>query len=378
MKNYFKYRHKIAHLTSSDQNELIKRYYRGDNVKELINSYKIDIKENLFYLVLPMKKDLNRVCNYCGIELLFLPPSKAKKNSSVYICPTCNHIEGKHDCMCRNCILKKQSNAHKLKLKRAINKTSKNSHGKIELDASKAVQLKEITLTQKIYLGALLRTYIPSKDCLIKVNKFIKSSLAPSLPLKYKILDELLKNNIIFELGSSHTSVTYAINILDICYRRDQFQSITSPTKVQNISEELLQLIRDIQSYEAIEYFSVVANEQFSIMNINQSSIDEMFYPLFIIILENDYSIAQLYYFIYTGIRYYVNKHQCSGLTINPLSEIHQNILKLYNKAKTENWDITNYNRPYSTEPSELFNIVANDLLGVNESLFYKPFKLHL
>lgn len=44
MNKYFKHRHKIAHLSSDIQDELVERYYAKGNVKELISSYNIDIK----------------------------------------------------------------------------------------------------------------------------------------------------------------------------------------------------------------------------------------------------------------------------------------------------------------------------------------------
>jgi len=48
------------------------------------------------------------------------------------------------------------------------------------------------------------------------------------------------------------------------------------------------------------------------------------------------------------------------------------NILNLYKKAQQSNWEIHGYNRQYITKPSELFKIMAFDILDIGENLFHE------
>ena len=198
------------------------------------------------------------------------------------------------------------------------------------------------------------------------------SNLAPSIILKNKIFSALFDNNIIFEISRLGTIIKLSFNIVGLITDKEQLLNLMYPNKIKEVTEDILDIIRDLQIYEAVEYFSIIANKQFSIPNINQIQIDEEFYALFKIILENNYSTAQLHNFIYTGIRNYAAKHNCDILNANPTIEIYQNITRYYNSAVNEKWNIKNYNRAYSIQPSELFKIVANDLLNINEALFYK------
>ena len=372
MNKYFKHRHKIAHLSKEEKDKLADKYYAGENVKDLISTYNINISSGSFYLVLPLKKDPHFQCPYCNANMFILPPSKSRKYAKALICNACWHVEGKYNCECRNCILKKQDEAHAKKLQRTINKSSNNTQETHLLDESKTVRLKNLSETEKIYLGALLRVYPPIKSCLFIIDTKMPSNLAPSIILKNKIFSALFDNNIIFEISRLGTIIKLSFNIVGLITDKEQLLNLMYPNKIKEVTEDILDIIRDLQIYEAVEYFSIIANKQFSIPNINQIQIDEEFYALFKIILENNYSTAQLHNFIYTGIRNYAAKHNCDILNANPTIEIYQNITRYYNSAVNEKWNIKNYNRAYSIQPSELFKIVANDLLNINEALFYK------
>ena len=57
-------------------------------------------------------------------------------------------------------------------------------------------------------------------------------------------------------------------------------------------------------------------------------------------------------------------------------SSIYSNMLNLWNKAYQEKWDIQKYNRTYGTKPSELFKLVASNLLNIGDDLFYEEYKI--
>jgi hypothetical protein len=61
----------------------------------------------------------------------------------------------------------------------------------------------------------------------------------------------------------------------------------------------------------------------------------------------------------------------------NAYTSIYSNMLNLYNKASQEKWNIQKYNRLYNTKSSELFKLVAFNLLDSGDDLFYEAYKIN-
>ena len=135
-------------------------------------------------------------------------------------------------------------------------------------------------------------------------------------------------------------------------------------------------LLYKIQIYEAIEYFSYLSLNTFSLTNIKQGDIEYHFYRLFNIILDSGYSTSQLFYFIYSSLRNFAANNNCMVSDKKVYSSIYSNMLNLWNKAYQEKWDIQKYNRTYGTKPSELFKLVASNLLNIGDDLFYEEYKI--
>jgi len=147
------------------------------------------------------------------------------------------------------------------------------------------------------------------------------------------------------------------------------------PHKILHMTDyeqkDLIELIREIQIYEAIEYFSRLTHDKFSTINITQVDIEHHFCKIFNIILDNGYSTSQLFYFIYSALRNFAANNNCMISDKKDYSSIYNNMLNLYNKAKQEKWNIQRYNRLYTTKPSQLFKLVSSNLLGIGDKLFY-------
>ena len=83
-------------------------------------------------------------------------------------------------------------------------------------------------------------------------------------------------------------------------------------------------------------------------------------------------STAQLFYFIYSALRNFAAKNNCIASNTNSYAVIYKNILNLHNKAQREGWTIHKYNRLYHAKSSELFKLVASNLLNIGNDLFYE------
>ena len=380
MHKYLKYRDRIQHLSKHEKLKLLCAYYRGENISTLIQKYNINISNHDLYLTLYLAKTAKYTCPYCKADMYCVPPSKNKKYKKEYFCKSCWHIEGTYNCTCQNCITKKQASAFEKKQKQKIIRNIKSNKNAHTLDNDKSIHINTLTLKEKAYLGALLRVTAPSKNCTFTLHNLELHPFAPSLRYSKKIIDSLLENGVIFEMFFSTKGLNYALNIQNICNDDKLLLDLMYPQNLSNIiageQEALLELIREIQIYEAIEYFSHLSLNTFSLTNITQVDIEHHFYRLFNIILDSGYSTSQLFYFVYSSLRNFAANNNCMVSDKKIYSAIYSNMLNLWNKAHQEKWDIQKYNRVYSTKSSELFKLVASSLLNIGDDLFYEEYNI--
>jgi len=367
MYKYLKYRNRINHLSKREQWKLLLEYYRGKNVQSLIQRYQIDISPSNFYLTLRLVETSTEICPYCKINMYCIPSTKTFYPSLVkkYICKTCEHTINCGECKCHNCFNKKQKIAFTKRLQQNSYQESNNNL------SDGLININELSFKERIYLGALLRAYPIIKQCIFTMSRNTKP-FAPSHLYSQKILSFLIDRGIIFQTDISIIGVQFAINIQNICKNNQLIYDLMYPKKVINNNSEILEVAREIQVYEAVEYFSLIAMNKFSLDFIRQKEVEDHFYELFVLILENGYATAQLFYFIYSSLRNYAAENTCLQASLNPYTKIYNNIFNLYKKAQQSNWEIHCYNRQYVTKPSELFKIMAFDILDIGENLFHE------
>jgi len=380
MHKYLKYRDRTQHLSKHEQLKLLCAYYRGENIGALIQKYNINISIHDFYLTLYLAKTAKYTCPYCKVNMHRVPPSKNKKYKKEYFCKSCWHIEGTYNCTCQNCIARKQAIAfEKLQKQQILRKVTSNKDTHM-LDNDKSIDINTLTLKEKAYLGALLRIAPPSRNCTFRLHNVELQSFAPSARYSKKIINSLLASGIIFEMFFSTKGIDFALNIQNICNDDKLLLDLMYPKNLSSITtdeqEELLELIKEIQIYEAIEYFSHLALNTFSLTNITQLDIEQHFYRLFTIIIDSGYSTSQLFYFIYSSLRNFAANNNCMVSDKKVYSSIYSNMLNLWNKANQEKWDIKKYNRIYGTRPSKLFKLVAFSLLTIGDDLFYEVYEI--
>jgi len=355
----------MNHLSKQEQWKLICEYYKGTHVKDLIEKYKIDISISNFYLTLRLVETATQVCPYCKTHMFCIPPTKTGYPSSIkkYICKTCRHTVNCGECQCHNCFDSRQ----KIALEKRLNE---NLHQEYQADVHNGlISIDELSFKEKIYLGAMLREFPLTKKCIFTIPKGI-TNFAPSRVYSQYIVSFLINKGVVFQIETSKIGVQFAVNLKDICQNNRILYDLLYPEKNIELNPEILEIIREIQVYEAIEYFSLIAINKFSLEFVSQNEITEHFYELFVHILENDYATTQLFYFIYSALRNYAAESACSRTNLNAYSKIYNNILNLYKKAQQNNWQINGYRRQYITKPSALYKIMAFDILDIGEDLF--------
>ena len=380
MHKYLKYRDRTQHLSKHEQLKLLCAYYRGENINILIQKYNIDISIHNFHLTLYLAKTAKAICPYCKKNMYCVPPSKSKKYKKEYFCKSCWHIEGTYNCTCQNCIAKKQAIAFEKKQKQQILQRFEGNQNTHTLDNDKSIDIHTLSLKEKAYLGALLRVAPPSRNCTFRLHNIEFQSFAPSSRYSKKIIDLLLESGIIFEMFFGTKGIDFALNIQNICSDDKLLLDLMYPKNLSSITadeqKELLELIREIQVYEAIDYFSHSVHNTFSLTNITQVDIEHHFYRFFNIVLDSGYATSQLFYFIYSSLRNFAANNNCMVSDKKVYSSIYSNMLNLWNRANQEKWDIQKYNRIYGTKSSELFKLVASSLLNIGDDLFYEEYKI--
>lgn len=375
MYKYFKNRHKTSHLSSEENTELLKKYYDGQNIEQLIKEYNIDTSTSTLSSTFQLIKTPEKICKYCNSEMYYVPPSKSAQYKKEYICKICFHIEGKYNCECQNCLTQKQEQANK---KRILSR-SKTKNNQIQVNSlieEKTIPIGELSLKERVYLGALLRAVPLNKNTFLTLGRRHRTNFAPTVPYASDIIETLMEKGVLFKVSYDEISIKLAVNIRGLHTDTSILIALMYPEKIETVTEELLEIIRDIQAYESIEYFAVTT-PKFNLPSFTQVNIEERFFLLFKQMLNNGYSTAQLFNFIYTAIRNTAAKYNCSPENIGVLNQIYIALSNRYDRAVNEDWSIKNYNRLYSQKISEIFMLVSNDLLGIREALFYEPFDIN-
>lgn len=97
---------KLAHLTKSQIETLIARYYNNEKVQTLVCEYQIDCIPSKFHLVLPPETLGDHKCRYCDVPLVRerLSRSSLRYRELEGSCPRCGHYVGTRPCRCEHCL----------------------------------------------------------------------------------------------------------------------------------------------------------------------------------------------------------------------------------------------------------------------------------
>jgi len=321
MNKHLKNRHKTSHLSTEESKELMKKYYDGENIEQLIKEYHLNISPTNLSSTFQLLKIPEKICKYCKSEMYYIPPSKSAQYRKEYICKNCFHMEGKYNCTCQNCLIQKQEQANR---KRTLSKKKRKATETKEslILQEHAISIEELSLKEKIYLGAILRCNPLTKSTFFTLNKNLPTCFAPTMPYSNTVIRTLINKGVIFKVASDETSIKLAVNIRDLYLNDDILTNLMYPNNIEIISEEFLEIIRDIQAYESIEYFSLTA-QKFKLPYFNHDEIEKNFLLLYKQILNSNYSTAQLFNFTYGAIRNVAARNNCSLQNINLLNKIY-------------------------------------------------------
>jgi len=369
---------KLKHLSKTQIEELIEKYYNHEKLQDLIEEYDIDtIPSQLVRLFPSIITEF--LCPYCDVNLEIKRVSRDYKwVEGPAFCTSCGHEKTEY-CRCSNCLKQDQ-----LQAQLRIQEKQKVLDSLLAIDENKKVDLDTLSFEDKIYLGAFLREGISEDFNFIKpLDEFI-NPIAPTEEYSNEILDDLRRKGLIIIHPESDSSFFEDIDLEtgDFTFYRNNVKWLLNVqkegfNKVPLIDslinpddyfepEEAYQIWRRISLYEALEYFC------YSVINILgvQYSPGEKTITVFNDLI-NDYSVSQIYTIIYratnNALRFQVEKGVSRKHAANTIIGNAQNFAE---RAKVNNWEVLRYHRLKELPESALSKFFFERILKIGYSGF--------
>jgi len=380
-----------SHLSDEQIEELMVRYYAGDDVAELIKEFRLCITPGRIYTLFPpiVREDLN-CCPYCIIHLIQKRVSKSAVRTGYEIpsphCTSCGH-KASSSCKCSNCLAEKerlvklqeselqerlssiaydqredQVSTEQLSLKEAIDLVSLSRAGREE-DSDKIKSIVEFDLPA----GPTLEYTIESIKHLYK-RKLI--NIAPGNPLecfsfKNRKVEPVEFKNIHwkFRLGKNQAESIESIYDLDAClHDMDKWPA--------DWKHELYNVWMILALHENLKYLEVILVDHNFIPRIGDKTKRTL------ISLLHSFSISQSYTFIWSSVRSAAAYFQRGNISRQRAANTIIGKCQITaERALCEDWDVKKYRRDYRCIESISSSLFANVVAGIGEDFFNKkPF----
>ncbi|HEY6142208.1 MAG TPA: hypothetical protein VIV55_02100 [Flavobacterium sp.] len=295
----------FSHLTENQLDELIGRYKAKEKPSILISEYKLNLLPKQLYWHLPAEV-LEENCNFCHANLI---RNIRSQHAQAFIrtpayCPNCRHTEDE-SCSCKNCRTSRWDDDETEDVsKQEFVDNIINQAAKIKIN------LEDLNLTDKLYLGILLREGVSEDFTYINPIENFYNPLALSNEFINEIIIRLKAINAIFFHPSNasefieitdYNNGNYTYNpykmkwLLNVKSEElDNVAFIESTLNPKDLNDsqfhEALQLWKKIALYESIEYFKYNVKSYFGIDYEIGAKTKTILKEL-----TNDYSVAQIY-----------------------------------------------------------------------------------
>lgn len=380
---------KLSHLSEKQINELIERYYNKEKVSDLIAEYNLDIRPNQLVKHFP-PEILEIECKHCGNNLIRARVSRDNSHwhSIPEFCYKCGHINVDF-CSCDNCRISDMNYQEE-------SEREKQNFIDIWLTYydDEKIDIKDLSFTDKIYLGAFLREGLSEDYNYIKpIEEFI-NPLAPTSEFRSKIIDRLVEIDAIhvhkntdpdlieivdYDKGSYKYytyKVLWALNIKKGELNKvPLIESIINPNDlIESDYEEAFLLWKKIALYESLEYFehstSNILGIDYKIGEKTRTVISD---------LVNDYSVSQIYGILYkstnNALRFQVEKEVSMRHASNTIVG---NAQSFGERAKVNKWELQKYNRIKNCPQSALSKFFFERVIKIGYDGFNEVPRLDL
>ncbi len=381
------YQEKLSHLSQEQIEKLIQRYYDGEKNDLLIQEYNIDIRTGLLVKTFPLLTHDDILCPYCDIPMVSYRESKSSYTcygKPKTFCKTCNHNNYHPHCNCKNCNKLREEKEEMFRQKEAkLNNTKRQILiESYEYENSMPISIDELTIKDKLYICALLRTSLSEDFKNINPLSSVKLNLAPTQKYKMNIISYLRNKLIVsFSPSTSLQSIVIEDNEIQVYYPMDVTLKLNAPkeqydTIVQNllhlnikdeISNEIkLELWYEIGLFECLEFLYAKMDEyNLPSEHVGDKTISAIKESL------KDFSISQNFNFIWRAVTNAAAFYQKSSVSKkHAVNTISGSVIRSHEKAKAENWEIKGYGRDYNYPQSIISEVFFNNVLQIGNRGF--------
>jgi len=347
---------KLSHLSEKQVQELIERYYDKEKVSDLISDYNLKFRPSQLVKHFPPEV-LEKKCTYCDFNLIKPRVSRDYQSWKTIpeYCPNCGH-EDSGICSCQSC---KALEWHQKDRERQ----EKQDFIDIWLnhEDEEKIDLDDLSFTDKVFLGALLREGISEDYNYIKAIERFITPLTPTLEFRSEIINRLSEIGAIVIHQSTDSEFIEIVDYEEGNYRYYTYKvkwtlnvqsnelnkvslvdSIINPSDIGNEDcEEAFLLWKKIALYESIEYFEHSVN---NILGIDYNIGDKT--RTVLNDLTTDYSVSQIYGILYKSTNNALRFQAERGVSMKHASNtIVGNAQSFAERARINKWELQKYNR---------------------------------
>jgi hypothetical protein len=386
----------LAHLSSAQVEELYDRYISGESNAALIDAYQLSIPAGMLVQAFPPFV-LDMQCRHCGVQMLFQRPGKSSlmdNHGHAAYCEACGHMEPmmtlarsfrKH-CPCQHCKNEAQEAT------RCAEQTVENAiREQYALDQHKAVAAGKLSLRQLVALAALFFSRATEKLETIHPNNAeagFPMLLTPTLDADIRFLRTLTGAAIIrpdptrspssaFVLGKDgvnydyyltkvHYAVLLSLDGLDRASLKDVWSEVWrrfKETWPRGWEDEVLELWLDIALEECVQYLQLQIAEYGLEFTAGEKTQEILRNLLF------DFSVAQIYLFIYRSVKdaaAFYQSSACSGRK-HASNTIPGKIKQTADNYRTNRWEVKSFHRDSRAPRSAISQVFFDTVLQLEE-----------
>ncbi len=370
----------ISHLSESQVEELMQKFYNGIPAKALVEEYSLNASASALHLKFPPITIVGEYCKYCEILLVADRPSRSKKDLPLkkdeYYCPNCGHKPYVEACKCDVC-KQVEINLYEERIRNIQEYYKK---------PLVPVFFSQLKFEEKVYLGAICRALLRENLQEIAPLDEKECILTPTWSLCREIYGVLLDKHIItvspaspleaFDLEATNFpimiypfKVTYNLNLFFPYNRQKLFKEIMAPSYFSSVNAESAYAtwvkIAAAECVECLNYH--LHEEQFSCY------IGEKTHVTFSVLLK-DFSVAQIYGLIERAVldasKIYSENDRHSNDAVNFIIWTCEQYAE---QAIIKRRDLPNYGRRRVRPQSILSSFFFNRVLKIGEAGFETP-----
>jgi hypothetical protein len=399
----------LSHLSESQKNELIHRYYENENVKALLEEFDIHVPLSKLVKLFPPISHQDHPCPNCGTYQYSNQKSKSNKMSiSRYelFCLKCGHTNNPSDhCTCDYCLTLKKIAKERIEKERQdrekrIGKIREVIESAFNIRNNKPLDFDELCFTHKVFLSTickalLVENYTSTRQIQPLESFAYNKPLSPSDDYTTLIYSELVKHNIIIPSPISDITAfgwegqNGNFNFLDnfphaFClYKTWYIINVTCDDGFDSLVKKLLlgnYYNSEVNIKEAFGLWKVIAKQECIVYfeyQLSAVGFNTQFGKKTNIVIEKlleNFSVSQVYALIWKEVASASKAYLEHRFSKNYAKNIAIHGVERYGERALENgWEIIKYSRNREVPQSILSLVLFNLVLLINDDGFNEP-----